>query len=192
MDFFAQIKQTASRVKEAQPATKNETQTINWLVYPFLKDVLGYDPASHKEVVREFDSDVAGRKGAKVDIALLGEDGKPIILIEVKACTDPLGNDPLLQLKGYFPHTPARVCILTNGLIYKFYSEKFDDNKVNLDSDPFLEFDLLKYAQSTAIEDDAVKQLIKFRKKDFDISGVLNAAEDLKYTNAMREFFKRQ
>ena len=142
--------------------------------------------------MREFGADIADRKGQRVDIALLGEDGKPRVLIEVKACTDKLGSDPLVQLKGYFPHTPARVCILTNGLIYKFYSEKHDDNKVNLDSEPFLEIDLLKYAQNTVIEDDSIKHLQKFRKKEFDVDEVLSAAEDLKYTNAIKEFFKRQ
>jgi len=192
MTFFDQIKQTATRVKENQAAVQNEAQTISYLVYPFLKDVLGYDYASPKEVVREFGADIAGKKGEKVDIALLGEDGTPIILIEVKACTDPLGDDPLVQLKRYFPHTPARVCILTNGMIYKFYSEKSDNNKVNLDSEPFLEVDLLKYAQNAAVEDDTIKKLQKFRKKDFDVEEILCAAEDLKYTNAMKEFFKRQ
>jgi len=192
MNFFDQIKQIATRVKEYQPNAQNEAQTISYLIYPFLKDVLGYDYASPKDVVREFDADIAGKKGEKVDIALLGEDGNPIILIEVKSCADALGADPLTQLKRYFPHTPARVCILTNGLIYKFFSEKSDNNKVNLDSEPFLEVNLLKYAQNTAVEDDSIKKLQKFRKKDFDVEEILCAAEDLKYTNAMKEFFKRQ
>ena len=192
MTFFDQMKQIAMRVKEYSSDAQNEAQTISYLVYPFLKEVLGYDYASPKEVVREYGADIAGKKGEKVDIALLGEEGKPIILIEVKACTDPLGDDPLVQLKRYFPHTPARVCILTNGLVYKFYSEKSDDNKVTLDSEPFLEVNLLKYTQNTAVEDDSIKQLQKFRKKDFDVEEVLSAAEDLKYANAMKEFFKRQ
>jgi len=192
MNFFDQMKQVAMRVKEYQSDAKNEAQTISYLVYPFLKDVLGYDYASPKEVVREFGADIAGKKGEKVDIALLGEDGKPIILIEVKASTDPLKENPLVQLKRYFPHTSARVCILTNGLVYRFYSEKSDDNKINLDSEPFLEVNLLKYAQNTAVEDDSIKQLQKFCKKDFDVEGILSAAEDLKYANAMKEYLQRQ
>jgi len=191
MTFFDQMKQVATRVKEHRSDAQNEAQTISYLVYPFLKDVLGYDYASPKEVVREFGADIAGKKGEKVDIALLGEDGTPIILIEVKACTNPLGDDPLVQLKRYFPHTPARVGILTNGLVYKFYSEK-SDNKANLDSEPFLEVDVLKYAQNTALEDDTIKKLQKFRKKNFNVEDILSTAEDLKYINAMKEFFKRQ
>ncbi|MCL2353603.1 MAG: type I restriction enzyme HsdR N-terminal domain-containing protein [Defluviitaleaceae bacterium] len=193
MTFFDQIKQTAKLIKENQDFVQNEAQTISYLVYPFLKDVLGYDSASPREVAREYGADIAGKKGEKVDIALLGEDGSPNILIEVKNCKDKLGDDPLTQLQRYFPHTPARVCILTNGLVYKFYSEKSDgNNKTNLDSEPFLEVDLLKYAQSNILEDETIKKLQKFQKKDFDVEEILNAAEDLKYTNAMKEYFKRQ
>jgi len=192
MTFFDQVKQIAMRVKEYKSDAQNEAQTISYLVYPFLKDVLGYDYASPKEVVREFGADIAGKKGEKVDIALLGEEGNPIILIEVKSCTGSLGDDPLAQLKRYFPHTSARICILTNGLVYRFFSEKSDNNKVNLDSEPFLEIDLLKYAQNTAIEDESIKKLQRFRKKDFDVEEILSAAEDFKYTNAMKEFFKKQ
>lgn len=192
MTFFDQVKQIATRVKEYQSDAQNEAQTISYLVYPFLKDVLGYDYASPKEVVREFGADIAGKKGEKVDIALLGEDANPAILIEVKSCTVTLGNDPLVQLTRYVQNTSARICILTNGLVYKFFSEKYEDNKLSIDTEPFLEIDLLKYAQNTAIEDESIKKLQRFRKKDFDVEEILCAAEDFKYTNAMKEFFKRQ
>jgi len=76
--------------------------------------------------------------------------------------------------------------------VYKFFSEKSDNNKINLDSEPFLEVNLLKYAHNAVIEDDTIVKLKKFRKKDFDVEEILCAAEDLKYTNAMKEFFKRQ
>jgi len=192
MTFFDQMKQVATRVKENRSAEQNEAQTISYLVYPFLKDVLGYDHASPKEVVREFGADIAGKKGEKVDIALLGEDGTPIILIEVKACTNPLEEDPRTQLNRYIQNTSAQIGVLTNGLIYKFFSQKHENNQIELDSEPFLEVDLLKYAQNAAVEDDAIKKLQKFRKKDFDVEDILSTAEDLKYTNAMKEFFKRQ
>jgi len=192
MIFFDQVKQIAARVKEYQSDAQNEAQTISYLVYPFLKDVLGYDYASPKEVVREFGADIAGKKGEKVDIALLGEDANPVILIEVKACTATLGNNPLVQLTRYVQNTPARICILTNGLVYKFFSEKYEDNKLSIDTEPFLEIDLLKYALNTAIEDEPIKKLQKFRKKDFDVEEILGAAEDFKYINAMKEFLKKQ
>jgi len=71
MTFFDQVKQIATRVREYQSDAKNEAQTISYLVYPFLKDVLGYDYASPKEVVREFGADIAGKKVKRLTLLSL-------------------------------------------------------------------------------------------------------------------------
>ena len=62
------------------------------------------------------------QKSEKVDYAII-QDGKPLILIEVKNHTENLDNHDK-QLERYFTVTESRFGILTNGIEYRFYSEK--------------------------------------------------------------------
>lgn len=94
---------------------------------PFFS-LLGYDVFDPHEFIPEFTADVGIKKGEKVDYAIT-KDGKPIILIEAKWCGDNLEKHGS-QLFRYFGTTSAKFGILTNGIIYKFYTDLDESNKM--------------------------------------------------------------
>lgn len=108
------------------------------------------------------------------------------MIVEVKAINSDLNTKHINQLFRYFTVTKARFGVLTNGIIYRFYSDLEEPNKMDLN--PFLEINLLD------IKEDAIAELSKFKKANFDIKGILNSASELKYTslikNAIAEQFK--
>ena len=63
------------------------------------------------------------------------------MIIEVKPANVELNTKHLNQLFRYFTVTKARFGILTNGIVYKFYSDIEEINKMDLI--PFLEINLL-------------------------------------------------
>jgi len=70
MDLIDNIKLLASKVKENENQIKTEEATKNAVVLPFI-GYLGFDIFNPKEVVPEFVADFGGKKGEKVDYALL-------------------------------------------------------------------------------------------------------------------------
>ena len=65
----------------------------------------------------------------------------PIIIVEVKSANTTLSTKHINQLFRYFTVTKARFAILTNGIIYRFYSDLEEANKMDLS--PFFEVDIL-------------------------------------------------
>lgn len=181
MDFLDQIKEHAERATQKAPQLQTEEATKVSLILPFLK-ILGYDVFDPAEVVPEFVADVGTKKGEKVDYAIL-RDGKPAILIEAKWVGDPLTSHDS-QLYRYFTTTEARYAVLTNGLIYKFYTDLSETNK--LDPEPFLVLDLQNP------RDAVVAEVKKFHKASFDPDSLYSAAENLKYSRLLREIFERE
>jgi hypothetical protein len=148
---------------------------------PFFQ-LLGYDVFNPSEFVPEFSADVGIKKGEKVDYAILDE-GKPIILIEAKWCGENLQKHDS-QLFRYFATTSAKFAILTNGIIYKFYTDLDEPNK--MDEKPFLEFNLLD------IKESLVPEIKKFQKIHFDLETIFNTASDLKYSNQIKQWMSQQ
>src|SRR5690606_20284088 len=122
-------------------------------------------------------SDVGTTKGEKVDYAIL-RDGKPIILFECKKAGGDLNINHAGQLFRYFHVTAARFGVLTNGLLYRFFTDLEQPNK--MDEKPFFEFNILDF------KDRDVNELKKFAKSAFDIDTILTTANDLKYTRAIQ------
>lgn len=83
--------------------------------------MLGYDVFNPQEFVPEFTADVGIKKGEKVDYAII-RDGQPVILIECKSISENLDRHDS-QLFRYFGTTTAKFAILTNGIIYRFYTD---------------------------------------------------------------------
>ncbi len=108
---------------------------------------MGYNVFNPLEVCPEYDADAPGVKGEKVDYAIL-LDGKPAILIECKRCTEILDNARHnSQLFKYFNATAAKFGVLTNGILYRFYT---DIEKTHImDSKPFFEFSMLDFTVIT-------------------------------------------
>jgi hypothetical protein len=185
MDFSESIQQLASKAESMQGQEYTEEATKNALIMPFIQ-MLGYNVFDLEEVVPEFTADVGKKKGEKVDYAIMQE-GRPILLFECKAVDVDLDNDAhTTQLYRYFGATDARFAILTNGIVYRFFS---DLEKANImDKGPFLEFNLLVDRSNSTILD----ELKKFAKTAFDEQEILSTASQLKYMNEIKQFLDKQ
>lgn len=175
MDFKDSIYQLSSRVEKLKDSICTEEATKNAFVMPFINS-LGYDVFNPLEVVPEMTCDIGTKKGEKVDYAIM-KDGAPILLIECKHWAQNLTlNDN--QLLRYFHVSKAKFGLLTNGIIYKFYTDLIEPNI--MDKKPFLEIDI------TDIKDNQIEELKKFHKSYFDIDKILSSASELKYTGELK------
>ncbi|GHU94607.1 hypothetical protein AGMMS49974_04340 [Deltaproteobacteria bacterium] len=77
MDFAEEIKSLADRAQKVKGTLTTEEATKTALILPFIM-ALGYDVFNPLEVMPEFIADVAGRRGEKVDYAIM-QDGKPLL-----------------------------------------------------------------------------------------------------------------
>jgi len=146
------------------------------MVMPFIQ-ILGYDPFDPLEVTPELVADVGTKKGEKVDYAIL-KDGKPIIIFECKKAGADLNVGHASQLFRYFHVTAARFGVLTNGVVYKFFTDLEQPNK--MDDKPFFEFNILEF------KDRDIEELKKFAKSVYDLDAILTTANDLKYTRSIQ------
>ena len=126
------------RAEEYGEQLVTEEATKNALVMPMLM-AMGYEPFNPAEVVPEFTADIGTKRGEKVDYAIM-RNGKPAILFECKKFGDSLNADRASQLMRYFNVTDAMVGCLTNGVVYKFFTDTDADNV--MDEAPFLVVDL--------------------------------------------------
>lgn len=175
MDFKDQIKQFGDRVEKLKNQITTEEATKNAFIMPFI-NALGYDVFNPLEVVPEYIADIGIKKGEKVDYAIM-KDGQPTILVECKHWGENLDVHNS-QLFRYFHTTKARFGLLSNGIIYRFYTDLVEKNK--MDEKPFLEFNV------TDIKDNQIEELKKFHKSYFDIDNIVNTASELKYMNELK------
>lgn len=183
MEFEEKLASLAAKIRQQKSAIQTEEATKNAFVMPFIQSVLGYDVFNPLEVVPEFTSDIGTKKGEKVDYAILKE-GEIQILIESKKIGEPLNINHASQLFRYFHVTNARISILTNGQVYKFFTDLDAPNK--MDEKPFLELDLLD------IDDHAIPELQKLTKSAFDVESIINAAGELKYVGQIKRALASQ
>lgn len=181
MDLKDNIEELAKKIEKYKDRVINEEMTKTAFVLPFF-DMLGYDTRNPFEFHAEFTADIADAKGEKVDYAVLIDD-VPRILIECKDCNNALENSDK-QLTRYFNVTPAKIGVLTNGIVYKFYTDLEKPNM--MDERPFLEINLLK------IKDYQINELKKFARNSFDLDNILNSAEELKYSNLIKKLLKTE
>lgn len=178
MDFADKIAALALRIAKLKDGLETEEATKNACVMPFLS-ALGYDVFDPQVVVPEFTADVGVKKGEKVDYAVK-INGKIAMLVECKPSKSSLSSQHMSQLYRYFSVTDARFSILTNGIVYWFFSDLEQPNK--MDAKPFFEFDMLNYRPGQ------VEELKKFATVNFDVASILETASDLKYGSLlMRE-----
>lgn len=181
MDFIDQIKQFSTRVYGLKDAICTEEATKTSIIMPFF-GMLGYDVFNPQEFVPEFVADVGIKKGEKVDFAIV-KDGQPVILIEAKSINEKLEKHDS-QLFRYFGTTKAKFAILTNGIIYRFYTDLEEPNK--MDDTPFLEINILE------IKENQVAELKKFHKSIFNVDDIFDTASVLKYSNQFKTIFANQ
>lgn len=181
MIFEEQIKNFSAKVGKIKEKLSTEEATKTSLIMPFFQ-ILGYDVFNPSEFTPEFVADVGIKRGEKVDYAIILND-EVSILIEAKAVNEKLEKHDS-QLFRYFGTSKAKFAILTNGLIYKFYT---DLEKANvMDTTPFLEVNLEE------LKDTDIQELKKFQKEKFDIDYILSAASDLKYLSQIKRVLKEE
>jgi predicted type IV restriction endonuclease len=182
MDLVDKLRELASRLPRQLDHIQTEEATKSALVMPFIA-ALGYNVFDPTEVTPELNADIGVKKGEKVDYAIL-KDGKPIMLFECKHHASDLAHAHASQLYRYFSVTEVRFSVLTNGILYWFYTDMDAPNK--MDAKPFFEFNLYD------LRDDHVSELKKFSKSAFDLNSILTTANELKYTREIARLLSEQ
>ena len=184
MEFVEKIKQLQERANGLIDNLQTEEATKNALIMPFL-NALEYDVFNPLEVVPEYIADCRLKKDEKVDYAIM-KDNKPIILLECKK----VENEKLDvkqhagQLFKYFTASKAKFIILTNGIVYKFFSDIEEPNI--LDKEPFFTFNLL------AFKENHIETLSEFCKENFDLEKAYLNAGNLKYIRQFEEVLEQE
>ncbi len=182
MPLEDEIRAISGRIPSLKDRLSTEESTKQSLVLPFLQ-ALGYNVFDPSEVEPEFTADVGTKQGEKVDYAVIS-DGDPVILIECKRISDNLSSDKKVsQLFRYFGTTKARIGVLTNGVIYQFFSDLESPNV--MDTSPFLEIDLEN------LDAGSLEQLGQFTK-GFNVDDTVEAASRLRYINGMKQALTQQ
>lgn len=176
MDFKDSIKLLSERVIKLKDSLQTEESVKNALVMPFLQ-TLGYDVFNPFEVIPEFTCDIGTKKGEKIDYAIQ-KDGNPIILIECKHWAQELTLYDN-QLLRYFHVSTAKFGIITNGIVYKFFTDLEHENK--MDERPFLEVNM------SDLRENQIEELKQFHKSYFDVETIVNAASELKYMKGLKD-----
>ena len=187
MPFEDAIQSIADKIPDLQSrrGLQTEEATKQALILPFIL-ALGYNVFNTAEVQPEATADFGTRQGGKVDYAILSEK-TPIIIIECKQASSDLADERFLnQLLEYFSATAAKagnakglIGILTNGILYKFFTDKPDNPNV-MDKNPFWEVDL----ESLSNRD--FEQLAKFAK-GADLAKAVDAASELNNINSIKD-----
>lgn len=182
MAFADELRDFSSRLELLRENIATEEATKTSMVMPFFQ-LLGYDIFNPLEFVPEFIADTGTKKGEKVDYAIL-KNGDPVMIVEVKPVNSFLNTKHINQLFRYFTVTKARFGVLTNGTIYRFFSDLEEPNK--MDTTPFLEVDLLN------LKADSIKELKKFQKECFNTKEIVSTASELKYILALKTAIAEQ
>ncbi len=182
MDITDQLLMIASRIPKLREHLLTEEATKTALVLPFIK-ALGYDFTDPTEVIPEYHADVPGIKSERADYAIMQE-GQPIILFECKQIGATLGDPHHSQLFRYFTSKRVRMGVLTNGVVYEFYSD-LDDKNV-MDRKPFMVVDLLN------VDNAPIAELKRFAKGLYAEAEVIGFAAEMKYNRQVRRFLTAQ
>ena len=183
MDFIEELNNLSNRIPNYKDKVKGEQATIDAFVKPFIR-ALGYDDTNPTEVVPQFTADIGTKQGEKVDLAILKND-KAIMLIECKDWSSDLPQEDVSQLFRYFTAvTEARIGVLTNGMLYRFYT---DSEKPNvMDTEPFFQFNM------SDIQSSLVNVLKNFTKDKFDLDNARSIAVDLKHRGEIKQILIAQ
>ena len=138
MDFIDQLEELSDKISEQFERAKTEEATKTGLIIPFIR-TLGYDDSNLSEVMPEYTCDFAEKQGKKVDYAIM-KYGKPFMIFECKSAHDDLQDKHAAQLFHYFSVTDVRFAVLTNGVVYKFYTDL--EKPHIMDGKPFLEINM--------------------------------------------------
>ena len=183
IDLADRMKEISNRMRGRLDRLHTEEATKNALVMPFINHVLGYNVFDPSEVIPEYTADVGTKKGEKVDYAIVQDDA-PIMLFECKKYQSSLDDEPASQLYRYFSVSQARFGVLTDGIVYRFFADLDEANK--MDKKPFFEIHMLDFT------DAEVEGLRRFTKPFFNLEQILSTAKDLKYTREIKRILANE
>lgn len=167
-------------VQKAIQACKDETQTRDYLIHPFL-EMLNYKRIDH--YTHEFYADMADKKNRRVDIAITLGKRDPLMLVECKSATARITDNHFRQLNEYCLYTPsAKIGIVTNGIVYNFHAVDTKTRK-GLNPKPFFTFDVLNYDTAD------LEKLAMFNLTDLEIKDILQEAEDVYFLDEFDNAF---
>ena len=149
--------------------SENESQTRDYLIEPFF-NLLGYNKMEHYS--HEFSLKFAKGSVKKVDMVISLNRRTPIMLIECKKSTSNLTDKNRTQLAEYFHnHKESKVGILTNGIVYEFYSVMWNEPK-KLSHYPFMVFDLRDFTRAD------LEDIANFHIQVFNPQEILEISEE--------------
>ncbi len=181
MELKLKLEQLHQRVNGLKDQIQTEEATKTAFVMPFIQ-ILGYDIFNPTEVIPEFIADIGTKKGEKVDF-VIKKDDEHILIIECKNWKEN-ADAHNSQLHRYYHVSKARFGVLTNGIIYNFYT---DLEKPNImDEKPFFTINL------NDLKDSSIKVLESFTKSGYNLESILDSAEALKYIKAIRKEFEKE
>ncbi len=180
MGFIEELQNLSDTIKEYSDQDLDEANTETFCFEPFI-ELLGFR-RNPVDMQKQYPADIRG--GPKTVDYAIKKDSIPIMIVECKPLGDNL-DAHTGQLEDYFAAVrETRFGVLTDGRLYRFYT---DLDKPNLmDSDPFLEIDLLDIQPALVVE------LERFTKPRFDLDKALTAAGNLKYSKAIQHFLTGQ
>ncbi|KXH83458.1 type I restriction endonuclease [Chryseobacterium kwangjuense] len=181
MDLKIKLEQLHQKVVGLKDQINTEEATKNAFVLPFIQ-ILGYDIFNPTEVIPEHICDIGTKKGEKVDY-VIRKNEDPILIIECKHWKES-ADAHNSQLHRYYHVSKSRFGILTNGIVYNFYT---DLEKPNImDEKPFFTINI------EDLKDSSIKILESFTKNDYNLESILDSAEALKYIRAIRKEFEKE
>jgi hypothetical protein len=175
MDFKEKLTALAERVARQKEDVRTEEATKTSFILPFLQ-TLGYDIFNPSEVRPEADCDYGTKKDEKIDY-LISIDDTPVMLVECKHWSADLDKFKA-QLFRYYAVSKTKFGILTNGIVYKFFTD-LDMGNV-MDDKPFFEVNLCDLKESH------IEKLKEFSRERYNTTTILNSATEMKYVNAFR------
>lgn len=160
----------------------DEAKTCQYLIMPFFS-ALGYNVFSSAVFVPEYTADWGKNNGTKADYAIK-RNGKVAIIVEAKKRGEALHADKERQLAHYFATTEAKIGILTDGVIYRLYS---DLEKPNImDQVPFYELDIRQ------MDDKDLEELNHLSADEFDFDRMIKRMQERNRVNGIIDYFKQQ
>ena len=152
----------------------NESKTRDYLIEPFF-NLLGFNKMDHYSHEFSLRNSKGGIK--KVDMVVTLNGKNPIMLVECKKATSNLNKSHFKQLSKYFEHhKESKVGILTNGVVFEFYTVKWNDKKV-LSNKPFLVFNLKDFTRAD------LEEIAVFHIQLFDVKEILKISEKTYFLN---------
>jgi hypothetical protein len=181
LTFNEKVSKHADWVQENKKYCQNEAATCKALIEPFI-EMLGYDVKDPLVVSPEHPSNIHDLKIGSIDYAIL-DGNEPIIIIEAKHVKERLDKYKN-QLAQYYVHSDAKYAILTNGVVYMFFCDLKDTNK--MDAEPFFVLDLNNYKEGH------LNLLALFQKEKFDRKKIFRVAQETMVSESIKSAFSKE